>query len=117
MPTTVDLSTELGTLSQTNLRDPQSVYLGGMAMEHLLLGNSATTPEVVSTLGAEALTGLQDLYEQFETNMEYDFADRILQGMAQIEDYPLYDRFTRLIDAESALAAIKTNHTLLFILN
>jgi precorrin-6B methylase 2 len=55
------------------------------------------------------------LYEKYETNLEYDFSNRLLEGKTSETEYPLYERFTRLIEAEVALANVCENDRVLFI--
>ncbi len=111
-----ELAPQLIDLSQIDLNDSCQVRKGGTKIEDLILYDEF--PEEIdleSNLGAAALKRLQILYERFETNLEYKFADKVISRNADDTDYMLYERFVRLIQAESSLSAMASSKRVLFI--
>lgn len=107
---------ELSVIARVDLMDRDAVRNGGQRLELLLLNNPADDPEVlVSSLTGEELGRLQQLYERFEIDLEYEFTAKLITGEAEIEEYPLYERFRRLIGAEVDLAQVTSKDRLLFI--
>ena len=104
----------LALLSETDLTNPNQVRASALKMEQLFLREGVSTQGV--NLDNELVHRLQQLYERFETDLEYDFADRINSGKTSTEKgYPLYGRFLRLTQAESDLASIRPSDKILFI--
>ncbi len=100
-------------IARTDLSDPQAVRLGAQAMELCLLSREPSAyAGLLEALGEANVSTLQELYERFETDLEYEFASKVLAGEASVENYPLYDRFVRLIAAEAELAGIRPEDTL-----
>lgn len=105
---------QLALILKTDLTNPNQVRAMALKMEQLLLGEGVSTQG--PNLDDDSVHGLQQLYERFETDLEYDFADRIINRKAGSErDYRLYERFLRLTKAESALAGIRPSDKILFI--
>lgn len=107
-----DLLRELENLSKTTLNDRLGVREAGRQLERLLL---VETVDALPELCTETCAGLQALYEQYETDLEEDFALRIIEGDAIVVEYPLYDRFNRLVKSECKLAEILPSDKLLFV--
>ena len=84
-------------------------------MEGFLLDAAPSDDGLLQTLGPEMLARLQGLYEKYETDLEIEFAAKILAGEAKLEDYPMHERFVRLVSGEAELAGIKPEHKVLFI--
>lgn len=104
---------QLAVISETDLTNPNQVRAGALRMEQLLLREGITQGP---NLEEDSVHRLQKLYERFETDLENDFADRIINGKGNSErDYRLYERFLRLIQAESTLAEIRPSDKVLFI--
>lgn len=108
---------QLVSLTATDLANPTAVRSSGLAMEDLIL--RGPLPEGVNLeqeLGIDTLGKLQQLYERFETELENEFAQKVLDGNVTAEtDYPLYARFKRLVKAEIDLARIRPSDKVLFI--
>lgn len=106
---------KLASLADTDLANPTAVRSGGLAMEDLILrGPLLEEDDLKKELGVN-LERIQQLYEKFETDLEYDFAQRIIKGEVTMVEYPLYQRFQRLIQAEIKLASITDKDKVLFI--
>jgi len=107
---------QLKSLTEIDLANPTTVRSGGLAMEDLILhGPLLEGINLEQELGNDTAVKLQQLYEKFETDLEYDFAERIIKGEATMTEYPLYQRFQRLIQAEIKLASITDKDKVLFI--
>lgn len=107
---------QLAYLTSTDLANPTAVRFSGLAMEDLILRVPLLEGvNLEQELGIDTLGKLQLLYERFETDLEYDFAERIIKGETTLEEYPLFQRFQRLIQAEIELASIKDKDKVLFI--
>lgn len=105
---------QLARLSKTDLANPDKVNASALRMEQLLLRERVSTQGV--NLDDDSVRRLQQLYERFETHLEYDFADRINSGKISTErEYRLYGRFLRLLQTESTLAGIRPSDKILFI--
>lgn len=103
---------ELSLLASTDLTDVTAVKKCGQELEEILLNKQES---YITELSAEEIIKLQQLYECFETNLETEFANKVLKEKAKIEDYPLYQRFKRLVAAEIKLANITSHDKILFI--
>lgn len=104
----------LALLSKTDLTNPNQVRASALKMEQLLLREGVSTQGI--NLDDDSVHRLQQIYERFETDLEYDFADRVINGQTSSErDYSLYGRFLRLTQAESTLAGIRPSDKILFI--
>lgn len=103
--------TEIATIDNA---DPSAVRLGGLRMEGFLRQLSATA-DPAEYLDQETITRLQDLYREFETGLEFEFAIKLLEGRVSLKDYPLYRRFKRLTKKEIDLASISDLDRVLFI--
>lgn len=108
---------QLTHLSNTDLVNPTAVRSSGLAMEDLILRRPLLEGiNLEQELGIDNLGKLQQLYERFETQLESEFAQRVLDGNVTTEtDYPLYARFKRLVHAEIDLARIRPSDKVLFI--
>ncbi len=98
-------------IANTNPDDRQRVRSAGFELEELILGGTSQE----SVLEPDTLERLQRVYERFEIDLEYDFARKVIDGEATIEQYPLYQRFQRLVQAEVDLANITDKDRVLFI--
>jgi hypothetical protein len=102
-------------LSKTPLHDRLAIERAGLQLEELLLQGSADhyqhTPEVEDTVRFD----LHSIYESYETNLEEDFAQKTLTSYAQLSDYRLYRRFSRLVSNECQLAHATSADRLLFV--
>lgn len=111
------ISPLLDFLTYVDLNNDPHVKSAGLVMEKLLLGNHpfrGIPPQAV--MRDHTITALQSLYERFETGIEYDFAENILNGSeTNVEQYPLHERFQRLVNAETNLAQIASSDRVLFI--
>ena len=101
----------IAVIANTDLEDQEGVRSGAFELEELLLRESSKEP----VLEPNTLERLQRVYERFETDLEYDFARKIIAGEATVEDYPLYQRFQRLVQTEVDLASITEKDRVLFI--
>ncbi|HEY4964698.1 MAG TPA: nicotianamine synthase family protein [Candidatus Saccharimonadales bacterium] len=117
MPETLPPSyREVPQLIDTDLTSSESVNAATQRLEAILLGTPANPAEdVVSIFGQDAIDRANALYETYETNLELSFADRLLRGDAETEDYPLFERFKRLIEKEVELRGIGPSDKVLFI--
>lgn len=102
-------------LRDLDFQDPDAVYAAGIKLEDLLLPVESIESGLPIAFDSSSVARAQSLYEQFETNLEVSFATNFLRGSVQLEEYNLYDRFQRLIDAEVKLANIKPSDRVLFI--
>jgi hypothetical protein len=102
-------------LSKTPLHDRLAIERAGLQLEKLLLQGSAenhqNTPEVEDTVRRD----LHSIYESYETNLEEDFAKKALTSYAQLSDYRLYRRFSRLVRNECKLVHTTSGDRLLFV--
>src|SRR3989344_1674767 len=87
---------QLDRLTATDIHDPKAVQDAAISMESLLLAHPATNG-IAPRLGETTLRAANVLYETYETNLENDFAARLLHGEVTPSDYPLYERFQRLV--------------------
>jgi hypothetical protein len=116
IPRAERLTTQLEALAATELSDEQSVRVGALALEDMLLKEPARYDETfVESVGENTIARLQGLYERFETNLEFEFARKVLSGKVRTEDYPLYERFQRLVQSEVDLAQLMPTERVLFI--
>ncbi len=113
---TVQLEQELISLSSTSLRMPADIYKAGKRLEELLLSESAEKTTIdLPNLSNSVISAIQRVYEQYETNLEFNFAARIISENIPISEYPLYERFQRLINSEVAMADLSSKDRVLFI--
>ena len=100
---------EISQLASTNLEDPSAVRNACFRLDEMFLqSDNLKDPDVSDLANRNTLKRLQALYEQFETNLENEFAQKLLSGETNSEEeYPLYDRFKRLIAQETELAKAK----------
>lgn len=105
---------ELKRIAETDTNDPNAVQSEGFRMEEVLFAFSSGI-DPTKFLEDPLVEKLQNLYREFETNLEFDFAEKYLPGKLPIREYPLYGRFRRLIRKEVELAGISENDRTLFI--
>jgi len=114
--TPFELVSSLERIAETDLANAQAIRRGALAMESLMLAEPPSVGvEIFDSLSPATVESLQQLYERFETDLEYEFADKVIAGHAEVEDYPLHERFVRLIEGEAEIADIKPEHRILFI--
>lgn len=65
--------------------------------------DEARAKSVLRCLAPDMISNLNGAYSLWESSLEYQFAEALIQGRASLSDYPLYDRFEELIRRELAL--------------
>ncbi len=114
--TSESVASYLDQISLTDLQNTAAVRAGGFAMKELLVGNPAANQlDVIESLDGGSLERLQELYGQFEVDLENEFAAKIIAGEAGARDYPSYEGFAELVEAESKLAEVIAGEKILFI--
>lgn len=109
---------EISQLAETDLTNSSAVRKAGFRMEEMFLQSEDLKKPDISSLANDTLKRLQQIYEQYETSLENDFARRLLSGeVDKVETYPMYDRFQRLIAKETEMAKVKEDDKVLFIGN
>ncbi len=78
-------------------------------------GEKETAEEVLDSLASEQFSILTDAYSAWETELEWQFAQRVISGEVQISDYLLFDRFDELLRRELALVQGAQPRRILFI--
>lgn len=111
----VEIRKYIESLRDLDFQDMSSVFAAGAKLEELLLQVDSIQSEFPIAPDSSSIRRTQNLYEQFETNLEISFANDVLRNNAQLEEYKLYERFQRLIDAEVRLANIQTSDRVLFV--
>ena len=104
-------------IAQTNLSNKNQVKANALLLENLILKSAAKIGNDTKRhlYDPGLLSKLQLLYETFETNLEIDFAQDIIQGKKTIKDYLLTKRFITLIRNEVKLGKMTKNDKVLFI--
>lgn len=107
------LSAQLAEIARDQHKDRATRDAAVRRLESLLLSAPAlsTTFQAHGRLRAV----LNEMYEAYETDLENDFAAKVLSEGAPIEQYPLYERFSRLVRREVREAGIGSNSRVLFI--
>jgi hypothetical protein len=118
MKMTVEHSLE--EIAATPLHLSDKVHSNALRLEELILSSPfppSRESEIVDRLKRQGqLVKLQRLYEAFETNLERNFARRLLEDDHVREtDYLLYGRFEKLIRNEIELAEIQSSDRVIFI--
>ncbi|PID99153.1 hypothetical protein CSA80_03500 [Candidatus Saccharibacteria bacterium] len=109
------LKLELPSLSRLELTSPRAVNGAALRLESVLLQRSAQHSEAPVDVTSETVAALHALYERYETNLEKKYAERVIDRDAQVETYPLYERFGGLTAKEIAAAEIQKTDNVLFI--
>jgi hypothetical protein len=108
-----------------NHLDFSKLHEGVMQLEEFIFAldpdeASATTPLASATTVLESLSpdikaGLNDAYCLWETRLESQFAQNLIQGKASLSDYPLYERFGTLMRRELSLVSNVRPQRILFL--
>lgn len=70
---------------------------------------------VLECLAPEVLSRLNTAYCKWETELEYRFAHRLIEGKVEISEYLLYERFDKLVRRELSLVQSHPPKQILFI--
>ena len=77
--------------------------------------DEAGAASVLQGLSPEFIAGLNHAYSSWETQLEHEFANRLIRGDVRLSDYPYYERSGDLVRSELALADSFAPHRILFI--
>jgi len=78
-------------------------------------GEEENAEAVLDGLTSEGLSILNDAYSVWETELEWQFAQKLIAGEVQLSDYLLFDRFDELLRRELSLVEGLQPQRILFI--
>ena len=112
-----EIQINLQKIAQTNLSNKSQVKTNALYLESLILQSPLERLKQIKEFinNSDLLHRLQVLYEEFETNLEIDFAKQVIQSNKTVKDYLLTKRFITLIKNEIRLGNMAKNHKVLFI--
>ncbi len=70
---------------------------------------------VLESLSSDVVASLNAAYSAWATQLEYQFAHRLIRGEAHLSEYPFYERFAGLVTCELAMVANSHPDRILFI--
>lgn len=89
-----------------------------LQMEKSIFSFDEDEPGAAALLGEitpETVSAMHQAYRQWQDQLEFEFAQQLIQGEAALSDYFLYNRFEELVRQELALLSEKSLQRILFV--